>query len=120
MAMSKWKKNSCSEYTLPLMDTLDLISGRWKLVIVMALLHRGKMRFNELRTHVNGISGKVLSSELKTMEENLPVRRTVKDTSPITVEYDLTAYGKTLEPIALTLVTWGQKHRSQIMNGREK
>ncbi len=109
----------CSKYTLPMKDTLELISGRWKLVIVMVLLYKGKMRFNELRNYVVGISGKVLSSELKTLEENLLISRTVTIDAPVKVEYALTEYGKTLEPIALALVDWGNKHRSRIFGNPE-
>ena len=117
--MHKKKENSvsaCGAYTLPMMDTLDIVSGRWKLVIVMTLLHNGKMRFNELKAFVTGISGKVLSNELKIMETNKLLTRTVKDTAPITVEYELTEYGKTLEPVALALVDWGVKHRAKMFS----
>lgn len=113
---SEWKISSCTEFGIPLMDTLELIHGKWKLIIIMALLYKGKMRFNELKHSINGISSRVLSKELKVMQDHQLITRTVKNTVPMTVEYELTAHGKTLESVALALVGWGKKHRHEIIH----
>jgi len=110
-----WTIAQCEQFGIPLMDTLELTHGKWTLPITMALLYKGKMRFNELKYSVSGISSRVLSKELKVMEMNKLVSRTVKNTVPMTVEYELTEHGKTLEPITMALVEWGKNHRKEIM-----
>ena len=97
------------------MDTMDLLSGRWRIIIMTALYVGGKMRFNELKKNIPRITGRSLSIDLKYLEEQDIISRTVKDTSPITVEYELTPYGKTLDSVFQTLTEWGIKHRKKIM-----
>lgn len=63
------------------------------------------------------ISGKILSRELKEMEINHLVTRTVLDIKPITVEYQLTEYGQTLKPVIEKLADWGINHRRKIAEG---
>ncbi|MBO9729392.1 MAG: helix-turn-helix transcriptional regulator [Chitinophaga sp.] len=63
---------------------------------------------------IPGISSKVLSKELKDLEINKLVERTVHDTKPVTVEYSITSYGKTLIPVAEQLLQWGMSHRKVI------
>lgn len=72
------------------------------------------MRFNELKANIPHITGRVLSADLKRLEENKIVTRTVKDTAPITVEYELTEYGKSLDKVFTALTEWGIKHREKI------
>lgn len=99
----------------PVLDTMELLSGRWKIIIMTSLFIGGKMRFNEIKRNIPRITGRVLSKDLKYLEENKIVSRTVKDTAPITVEYELTTYGKTLDPVFRALTDWGIKHRRKIM-----
>lgn len=106
--------SECTKHLLPVKDTLDVLSGKWKLVIIMALLYGGTMRFKKLQKTLPKITGKVLSKELKEMEMNKLLTRTVHDTSPITVEYALTDYGKTLEKVVMALREWGLSHRRKI------
>lgn len=108
--------SECTKHLLPLMDTMDLLTGRWKFVILLALWFGGKMRFKEIQRNIPGITGKVLSKELKHLEEHGILTRTVYDTAPISVEYELTAYGKTLDKVILTLREWGVKHRKKIIS----
>ena len=75
-------------------DTLNVISGKWKLVILAVLLER-KYRFKELSREI-GISSRVLAKELREMETHQLVKRTVCDTWPVTVEYDNTPHSQTL------------------------
>ncbi|MBX2876702.1 MAG: helix-turn-helix transcriptional regulator [Saprospiraceae bacterium] len=109
------KKSEIAQKLLPVMDTMELLSGRWKIIIMTTLYLGGRMRFNEIRNSIPRITGRVLSKDLKFLEEHQIVSRTVKDTAPITVEYELTAYGMTLDPVFRALTDWGVQHRKRIM-----
>lgn len=109
------EKSDISKKLLPIMDTMELLSGRWKIIIMTTLYLGGKMRFNEIRRSIPRITGRVLSKDLKFLEEHGIVSRMVKDTSPITVEYELTNYGLTLDGVFRELTIWGIKHRQKII-----
>ena len=102
-----------SQDMLALLDALDIFNGKWKIVIMCSLNER-KKRFKELQRDVGKITGKMLSKELKELEINELVKRTVLDTKPVTVEYELTSYGGSLEKVITELVSWGLKHRKRI------
>lgn len=106
----------CSAHLLPIQDALDVLGGKWKIFIIMVLLQGGKRRFKELQRELPGITGKVLSKELKDLEQNEIITRKVFDTSPITVEYELTPYGHTLKNAIFALYKWGSAHRKKIMS----
>jgi DNA-binding HxlR family transcriptional regulator len=103
----------CLEYIRPVRDVLDIISGKWKLPILIALSF-GNKRFKELERDVEGITPKMLSKELRDLEINDLVVRTVYDTVPVTVEYSLSDYGKTLDSVIVALREWGKKHRTKL------
>jgi DNA-binding HxlR family transcriptional regulator len=105
----------CAEYIRPVRDVLDIINGKWKLPILIALSF-GHKRFKELERDVEGITPKMLSKELRDLELNQLVTRTVYDTIPVSVEYTLTEYGKSLDDVIVALRTWGKKHRSKLFN----
>jgi DNA-binding HxlR family transcriptional regulator len=94
-------------------DALYVIGGKWRLRIVMAL-SEGNSRFNELQRAVPGISARVLSNELKELELNGFLIRTVYTEGPVVVEYKLTEYSSTLDPVLGALVNWGEMHRAKI------
>ena len=73
------------------------------------------MRFSDLQKEIVGVSAKMLSSELKDLEINQLVTRTVLSTQPISVEYELTEYGRTLKKIIENLAEWGIEHRKKII-----
>jgi DNA-binding HxlR family transcriptional regulator len=104
----------CSQYILPVRDTLDILSGKWKLPIIGALMN-GKKRFKEMERQIPKITARMLSKELKELEMNQLVKRTVYDTIPVTVEYELTPYGASLKEVLIVLGNWGTKHRSRII-----
>jgi DNA-binding HxlR family transcriptional regulator len=104
----------CSKRLLPINDALEVLNGKWKLQVIMALSF-GKKRFKQLQREIPGITPKVLSKELKDLEMNELAKRTVYDTSPITVEYELLPYGRTLRPLIDELHKWGLKHRKRII-----
>lgn len=97
-------------------DTMDLLSGKWKVSIIGYLHTMGKCRFMQLQRNIEGIGAKMLSKELKDLEINELVTRTVLDTRPVTVEYELTDYGKTLQNIINEMCIWGFRHRERILN----
>ncbi|WP_343031354.1 helix-turn-helix domain-containing protein [Xanthovirga aplysinae] len=82
--------------------------------IIAALCFGGK-RYSHLLEDIEGISGKMLSRELKEMEMNLLVNRKIMDTRPITVKYELTEYSKKLIHLIDNLADWGLNHRKVIM-----
>lgn len=77
------------------------------------------MRFMDLIREVDGIAAKMLSKELQDMEMNRLVSRTVLNTKPVTVEYEITEYGKTLSPIIDEIANWGIAYRNSIYNKTE-
>ncbi|WP_369013108.1 winged helix-turn-helix transcriptional regulator [Flavobacterium anhuiense] len=82
-----------------------ILNGRWKISIIASLCFN-TLRFTDLLREVEGISGKMLSRELKNLEENQLVTRTVLNTQPVTVEYELTEYGHTLKEVIDSLAKW--------------
>ena len=100
-------------------DSMDVLSGKWKAAIIGSLTF-GEKRFKELQRDVDGITAKMLSKELKDLEINKLVKRTVYDTKPVTVEYRLTEHGKSLQKLIEELVTWGIHHREKIFDKGEK
>jgi DNA-binding HxlR family transcriptional regulator len=110
--------NECAKKLLPVKDALDILSGKWKLQIILSLTF-GKKRFRQIQREIPGLTPKMLSKELKELEINELAERKVYDTLPVTVEYELTPYGKTLKPLIGELHKWGSKHRKKII-GRSK
>src|SRR5437870_4551206 len=100
-------KETCQGYALPIKDTLDVISGKWKLPIMGSLMG-SKKRFKELERDIPKITPRMLSKELRELELNQLISRTVYDTIPATVEYELTPYGRTLDKVLEAMILWGQ------------
>jgi DNA-binding HxlR family transcriptional regulator len=107
----------CANFLLSFRDALDIIGGKWKSVILLGLGYKGPMRFGELQRVQERIPAKTLSKELKDLEANGLVKRTVLDTMPVTVLYEITPYGRTLEKVLLELRNWGMDHRAYIRSG---
>lgn len=119
-AVSSMKK-SCDgdhrETLLAIRDAIDVLSGKWKIPLIGALMFGGRMRFMDVLRHVDGIGAKMLSKELQDLESHQLVKRTVMETKPITVEYEMTSYGRSLETVISSIASWGQQHRKTIMRG---
>jgi DNA-binding HxlR family transcriptional regulator len=109
--------SECKKNLLPVKDALDILSGKWKLPIIIALTF-GNKRFKEMQREIEGITPKMLSKELKELELNQLVKRTVYDTLPVTVEYSLTTYGKSLHKVIEELRTWGLQHRKRLLTSK--
>ncbi|WP_430401714.1 winged helix-turn-helix transcriptional regulator [Fluviicola sp.] len=114
MAITQDKTTECKKTLMAVHDAMYMLGGKWKISIVAALCFHPK-RYSDILRDVNGISGKMLSRELKEMEVNKLVKRTVLDTQPVTVQYALTAYGQKLKPMIDTLALWGLEHRQMIV-----
>jgi DNA-binding HxlR family transcriptional regulator/CheY-like chemotaxis protein len=91
-------------------ETVDLISKKWHPAIIQTLLQSGPLRFSELKTSLDGVSGKVLTDSLNDLVESGLVRRTVVSESPKRVEYELTAHGRDLQEAIEALANWGDTH----------
>jgi len=98
-------------------DTMDILNGKWKISIISSICYNNKRRFTDILNDVNGISNKMLSKELRDLEINKLIKRTVLDTQPVTIHYQLTEYGLTLKTIINDLAEWGIKHRKVIIDG---
>ncbi len=110
-------KGGCPKTMLSIKDALEAVEGRWKLLILFALSEKPK-RFRELSREVNGITDKMLSKELKSLEANKLVRREVYETFPPTVEYSITTHGLSLEKVLDELHFWGLAHREEVIGKR--
>jgi len=107
-------EEGCKVKLLAVQDTLDILKGKWKISIISSLSF-GKRRFMEMQREVDGIGAKMLSKELQELEVNGLITRKVCDTKPITVEYELSDYGKTLQNIINEMINWGLNHRENIV-----
>ncbi len=116
MELEQVKKCS-STFVLAINDTLNVINGKWKLPIIGTLLY-GKKRFRELEREIPKITPRMLSKELRDLEVNGIVKRTVLDTIPVTVEYEVTPSGQSLHKVLEVMVQWGLEHRSSVIGAR--
>ncbi|MFH7000771.1 winged helix-turn-helix transcriptional regulator [Flavobacterium bizetiae] len=111
------REANCSEELMAMRDSLDVLGGKWKLMILRFLTNRTHqvINFKKMQREIDGISAKMLSKELKELEINLLVSRTEQQTKPVTVVYAITEYGKSVLPVTETLVNWGLSHREKII-----
>jgi DNA-binding HxlR family transcriptional regulator len=100
-------------------DTLHIVGGKWTLPILAYLCYRPR-RYSELLKDITGITGKVLSRELKDLELNGLVNRLVSSEQPVSVTYELTKFGKSLKELTDNLADWGLEHRARIFNASKQ
>ncbi|MBX2914747.1 MAG: helix-turn-helix transcriptional regulator [Cyclobacteriaceae bacterium] len=98
---------------------MNVLNGKWKLPIIGSLLY-GKKRFKELEREIPKITPRMLSKELKDLEVNGIVTRTVYASIPVTVEYELTKSGNSLKTVLEVMVEWGLQHRKRYIGKKEK
>ena len=96
----------------PVETTLTLIGDKWKVLILRDLMP-GTKRFGELKKSVGNVSQKVLTAQLRTMEESGLVNRKVYAEAPPRVEYSLTELGKSLKPILDSMRAWGEAYKAK-------
>ena len=103
----------CTGDIRAMLDTLDILGGKWKLLILHYLMTREGERntFKKMEKDIVGISAKMLTQELKILEAHKLVNRTTLPTKPISVNYSITDYGKQTKPVIDALLTWGHNHR---------
>lgn len=97
----------------PVATTVQLIGNKWKLLIIRNLRTR-PWRFNELQKNLDGISQKVLTDSLRSMEADGLITRTVYAEVPPRVEYSLSELGETMRPILDAMEAWGNSYKSKI------
>ncbi len=107
----------CVRHFKAIVDTQYILNGKWK-VLIIAMLAQGNCRYLELQRILGGIGSKMLSKELYHLEINGIVSRTVLTTKPLSVEYALTAYGKTLKPLTDEMARWGIAHKDHLKNDK--
>ena len=98
-------------------DSMEIIQGRWKMSII-ALLCNGKFRYSELEKGLPKITPRMLSKELRALEINGLILRTVYDSLPLKVTYKLADNGYTLVPLIIELTNWGKQHREKIKTSK--
>lgn len=91
--------------------TLAVIGGKWKLLILWHLQEAGVIRFNELKRGMSGITQRVLTQQLRELEADGIVQRRIYAQVPPKVEYSLTAFGKTLNPLLDSMCEWGEAYQ---------
>jgi DNA-binding HxlR family transcriptional regulator len=96
---------------------LDRIADKWSLLVI-ALLENRRLRFTKLRREIDGVSQRMLTVTLRSLERDGLVKRTVHPVVPPRVEYELTSLGRTLHATIQSLVTWTQKHQEEIAAAR--
>lgn len=103
------------EYSCSMELTLDIIGGKWKPVIIW---HLGKktMRFNELKRTLPNITQKMLTQQLRALEESQLINRVIYNQVPPKVEYSLTDYGRSLLPVLTDLCEWAINYSNLITN----
>ena len=97
----------------PVETTLTLIGDKWKVLILRDLM-TGTKRFGELKRSVGGVSQKVLTAQLRAMEDSGLLTRTVYAEVPPRVEYTLTALGQSLKPILDAMQSWGEGYKASV------
>lgn len=99
-----WLQDQC-----PIKATVDVIGGRWKPLILFYLLGQPK-RFSALRKDIPGVTAQMLTLQLRQLEADGIVARTIHAEVPVRVEYQLTTYGKTLSSLLQGMRKWGEQH----------
>ena len=105
-------------YGCPVEVTLDVLGGKWKGIILYHLIGR-KRRFNEFRRLIPDVTQRILTLALRELERDGIVERTIFPEVPPRVEYELSEFGKTLEPIIRMMRDWGAEYRKTLSKARQ-
>ena len=109
------RKQRHEQYTnCPVEAALDIIGGKWKSIILFRVLEETR-RFNELRRLLPNITQRTLTNQLRELERDGLLQRNVYAEVPPKVEYSITDFGRTLEPVLTTLKGWAETHMPQKM-----
>jgi DNA-binding HxlR family transcriptional regulator len=107
------------KYNVSVEATLEVIGGKWKCVILCHLM-RGKKRTSELKKLMPAITQKMLTQQLRELEEDGVINRIIYQQIPPKVEYELSDYGKSLEGILNSLCDWGEQHIIRVYGDKEE
>ncbi len=110
----KYQDETCQFRLMASRDALEVIQGKWRIPIIISLTH-GNKRFGEIQRDITDISPKMLSQELKALEINKIIKRTLFDSMPIMVEYSLTPLGLSMNKLLEELLNWGIYFRGEIL-----
>lgn len=108
----------CLDTIKPVRDTLDVISGKWKLPIIISI-GVGNDRFTDIQESISGITPKVLAKELKDLEQHKLIKRIVIEDYPVKILYKIEEYANTLTPIIYLLKDWGVNHREKVFENHQ-
>lgn len=100
-------------FVCPIENTLNVLDGKWKITILYYLLFEGTLRFGELKKRINGITQRMLTAQLRELEQKGIVERKVYPVVPPKVEYSLTELGHSLKPVLNEMHVWSVKHDAQ-------
>ena len=110
----KVKEVACQYELMAARDTMDVVQGKWRIPIIITLTY-GNKRFGEIQRDISDISPKMLSQELKALEENKIITRTLYDSMPVTVEYSLTPLGLSMQKLLVEIRNWGKHFRKEVI-----
>ena len=113
MVETEHQLGTCLSILKPVRDSLDVLNGKWKLPIIIALSF-GEKRFTEIAKQVHGITDRMLSKELRDLELNRLVRRNIEESFPVKVTYQLTEHSKSLKSVIESLRKWGTLHKQML------
>ena len=106
--------SQCNDHAdCPMSMTLDIIGGKWK-VVILHQLRDGTLRFGQLRKQIPNITQKSLSQQLKALEKDGLVEREVYPEVPPRVEYTMTELGRALKPAMRELLEWGKRYKQNL------
>jgi DNA-binding HxlR family transcriptional regulator len=108
------KELACQYELKAARDALEVVQGKWRIPIIISLVY-GNKRFGEIQRDISDISPKMLSQELKALEENKIITRKLYDSMPVTVEYSLTPLGLSMQKLLVELRAWGKHFRKEII-----
>jgi DNA-binding HxlR family transcriptional regulator len=109
------KEQVCQFKLMASRDALEVIQGKWRIPIIISLTY-GNKRFGEIKNDISAISPKMLSQELKSLEMNKIIKRTLHDTMPVTTEYSLTPLGLSMNSLLDEILNWGIYFRKEVVN----
>jgi DNA-binding HxlR family transcriptional regulator len=103
----------------PVQRTIALVGDKWKILVFKALQH-GALRFGQIQRHLEGVTPKVLTRQLRDLETDGFLTRKIYAEVPPRVEYELTDLGRGFLPVVEQLTTWAEAHATELMARREK
>jgi DNA-binding HxlR family transcriptional regulator len=110
----KNKEQVCQFKLMASRDALEVIQGKWRIPIIISLTY-GNKRFGEIQRDIEDVSPKMLSQELKALEINKIITRTLFDSMPVTVEYSLTPLGLSMNNLLEEMLKWGIHFRKEVV-----